>query len=223
FSRNWSVTGSYTWSKSIDNAINAGTANVGVINNPFNWNSDRGRADSDRPHALVVSYLWDMPRLKGWNPLLRHLLGGWQNNGIVSAYSGLTYSISAGIDQSLTANGADRADVAGNWQLPSDRPKGEQILRWFNQAAFVLPAEGTFGNSGRNNMRGPGSANVDWGLFKQIPIVERHTLQFRAEFFNLFNRTNLGLPNNNLQSAQFGRITSAGSPRVIQFALKYAF
>jgi hypothetical protein len=72
-------------------------------------------------------------------------------------------------------------------------------------------------------MRGPGSTNVDWGLFKQIPIAERHTLQFRAEFFNLFNHANLGLPNANLQSAQFGRITAAGSPRVIQFALKYAF
>jgi hypothetical protein len=223
FSRDWSVTSSYTWSKSIDNAINAGTANVGVINNPFNWNSDRGRADSDRPHAFVTSYLWDMPRLKSWNPVLRHVLGGWQNNGIVSAYSGLTFSVMAGIDQSLTANGADRADVAGNWQLASGRSRGEQVERWFNAGAFVLPREGTFGNSGRNNMRGPASFNVDWGLFKQIPIREKHTLQFRAEFFNLFNRTNLGLPNNNLQSAQFGRITSAGSPRVIQFALKYAF
>ena len=223
FSRDWSLTGSYTWSKSIDNAINSASSNSGVINNPFNWNSDRGRADSDRPHALVVSYLWDMPRLKSWHPVLRHTLGGWQNNGIVSAYSGVTFSIAAGIDQSLTANGADRADLAGNWQLAANRPKGEQILRWFNPAAFVLPREGAFGNSGRNNMRGPGSLNVDWGLFKQIPIVEGHTLQFRTEFFNLFNRANLGLPNSNLQSAQFGRITSAGSPRVIQFALKYVF
>jgi hypothetical protein len=164
-----------------------------------------------------------MPRLKSWHPVLRHTLGGWQNNGIVSAYSGVTFSIAAGIDQSLTANGADRADLAGNWQLAANRPKGEQILRWFNPAAFVLPREGAFGNSGRNNMRGPGSLNVDWGLFKQIPIVEGHTLQFRTEFFNLFNRANLGLPNSNLQSAQFGRITSAGSPRVIQFALKYVF
>lgn len=223
FSRDWSVTGSYTWSKSIDNAINAGTSNVGVINNPNNWNSDRGLADSDRTHAFVTSYLWDMPKLKGWNPVLRYILGGWQNNGIISAYSGLTFSIAAGIDQSLTANGADRADVAGEWRLASGRSQEEQILRWFNPQAFVLPREGSFGNSARNNMRGPATVNVDWGFFKQIPIVEQHALQFRAEFFNLFNHTNLGLPNNNLQSAQFGRITSAGSPRIIQFALKYAF
>jgi len=223
FSRDWSVTGSYTWSKAIDNAINAGTSNVGVINNPYNWNSDRGRADSDRTQAFVTSYLWDMPRLKSWHPALRYVLGSWQNNGILTAYSGLTYSILAGIDQSLTANGADRADVTGNWRIEGDRSKNDQILRWFNPTAFTLPAEGGFGNSGRNNMRGPGSINFDWGLFKQIPLFERHTLQFRTEFFNLFNHANLGLPNNNLQSAQFGRITSAGGPRIIQFALKYAF
>jgi len=223
FARDWSVTGSYTWSKSIDNASNAGTSNSGVINNPFDWNSNRGLADSDRRHAFVTSYLWDMPRLQKRNPVLRHVLGGWQNNGIISAYSGLVYSIVAGIDQSLTANGADRADVIGNWRLASGRSRGEQILQWFNPAGFGLQREGTFGNSGRNNLRGPGSFNVDWGLFKKIPIIEGHTLQFRAEFFNLFNHTNLGLPNNNLQSAQFGRITNAGSPRIIQFALKYAF
>lgn len=223
FNRDWSVTSSYTFSKNIDNAINASSANSGVINNPYNWNSDRGLSDSDRPHAFVSSYLWDMPRLKSWHPVLRHVLGGWQNNGILSAYSGLTFSIAAGIDQSLTANGADRADVRGDWRLSSSRSKAERIDRWFNPTAFALPAEGTFGTAGRNRLRGPGSINFDWGLFKQIPVREGHSLQFRSEFFNLFNHANLGLPNANLQSAQFGRITTAGGPRVIQFALKYAF
>jgi len=116
FSRNWSVTSSYTWSKAIDNASNAGSANSGVINNPYDWNSDRGPADADRTHAFVSSYLWDMPRLKNRHPVLRHLLGGWQNNGILSTYSGFTFSIAAGIDQSLTANGADRADLRGDWR-----------------------------------------------------------------------------------------------------------
>jgi len=223
FSNNWSVTSSYTWSANIDSAINNGSANGGVINNPYNWNSDRGRSDSDRPHSFVTSYLWDMPRLKNSHPLVRHVFGNWQNNGILSAYSGFTFSVAAGIDQSLTANGADRADVAGDWRLPSGRPRGEQILRWFNPSAFRLPAEGSFGNSGRNILRGPGTFNFDWGLFKLIPVTEKHSVQFRAEFFNLFNHTNLGLPNANLQSAQFGRITAAGAPRIIQFALKYSF
>ncbi len=223
FSRNWSVTSSYTFSKNIDSAVNAGTANSGVINNPYNWNSDRGLSDSHRPHAFVTSYLWDLPKLKGMNPVLRAVLGGWQNNGIVSAYSGLTFSAAAGIDQSMTANGADRADISRDWRLDSGRSKNDRILKWFDTAAFSLPREGTFGTSGRNILSGPASVTVDWGLFKQIPVREGHNLQFRTEFFNLFNHANLGLPNNNLQTAQFGRITSAGAPRIIQFALKYVF
>jgi hypothetical protein len=223
FNRDWSMTGSYTWSKNIDSAINAGSANTAVINNPYNWNSDRGLSNSDRPHAFVVSYLWDLPKLSSRHPVVRHVLGGWQNNGIVSAYSGLTFSPVSGIDQSLTANGADRPDVVGDWKLAGGRPKGEQILRWFNPAAFALQREGAFGNAGRNILRGPSSMNVDWGLFKQVPVIEGHNVQFRAEFFNLFNQTNLGLPNANLQSPAFGRITSAGQSRILQFGLKYVF
>jgi hypothetical protein len=223
FARNWSMTTSYTWSKNIDSAINAGTSNTSAINNPYDWNSDRGLAESDRPHAFVSSYIWDLPKLTSYHPVLRAILGNWQNNGVFSYYSGLTFSVLSGIDQSLTGNGFDRADVAGDWRLSSDRPKGEQILRWFNPSAFVLQREGTFGNSGRNILRGPQSVNFDWGLFKQIPVREGHAFQFRTEFFNLFNHANLGLPNNNLQASTFGRITSAGSPRIIQFALKYVF
>jgi outer membrane receptor protein involved in Fe transport len=223
FTSSWTVNASYTWSKSIDNAINAGSANMGVINNPYDLNSDRGLADSDRTHSMIVSYLWDLPKLAQAPAPIRWVFGNWQNNGILTSYSGLVFSPLAGIDQSLTANGADRANLVGNWQLSGDRPKAERILRYFDRAAFALPAEGQFGNAGRNSMRGPGSVNFDLGLFKQIPVREGHRLQFRAEFFNLPNRANLGLPNNNLQSPQFGQITSAGSPRVIQFALKYVF
>lgn len=223
FTSAWTVNASYTWSKAIDNAINAGTANSGVINNPYNWNSDRGRADSDRTNSMIVSYLWDLPKLANAPKLVRWTLGNWQNNGILTAYSGLVFTPLAGIDQSLTANGADRANVVGNWQLASGRPKAETILRYFDRGAFALPAEGQFGTAGRNSMRGPGSINFDLGIFKQFLVREGHRLQFRAEFFNLPNHANLGLPNNNLQSPQFGQITSAGAPRVIQFALKYVF
>lgn len=84
FSKNWSMTSSYTWSKSIDSAINAGTSNVAVINNPYDWNSNRGLADSDRTHAFVTSYLWDLPKFNAYHPVVRAILGNWQNNGILS-------------------------------------------------------------------------------------------------------------------------------------------
>lgn len=223
FSKNWSTTTSYTWSKAIDSAVNATSANNAVINNPYNWNSNRGLSDTDRTQAFVSSYLWDLPKLKSYNPVLRAILGNWQNNGILSAYSGFTFTPGSGIDQSLTGNGADRPDVAGDWQITGDRSKKDQILKWFNTSAFILQKEGTFGTAGRNILRGPGQVNFDLGLFKQIPVIEGHNLQFRSEFFNLFNHANLGLPDANLQSPTFGRITSAGSPRIIQFGLKYAF
>ena len=91
-------------------------------------------------------------------------------------------------------------------------------------AAFALPALGTFGTAGRNILRGPGSATVNFGVFKSFRILEGHDLQFRSEFFNLFNRVNLGNPGTSVSAAgTFGKITSAGDPRVIQFALRYHF
>jgi hypothetical protein len=84
-------------------------------------------------------------------------------------------------------------------------------------------APGTFGNSGRNILRGPGFASIDFGLVKNVRLLRGHSVQFRTEFFNLFNRVNLGNPVANVSAPNFGEIISAGSPRVIQLALKYAF
>jgi hypothetical protein len=119
----------------------------------------------------------------------------------------------------------DRADLAGNPYLPADRPRGVLITQYFNTAAFALPAPGTFGTSGRNIIFGPGLATVNFGVSKSFHIVERQSLQFRTEFFNLTNRVNLGNPNTTLggPASPFGKITSAGDPRVIQFALRYRF
>ena len=99
------------------------------------------------------------------------------------------------------------------------------IQQYFNTAAFAQNPVGTFGTSRRNMMRGPGYANVDFGLFKDFRgLRQSHKLQFRMEAFNLFNRQNLGNPDANLSSPGFGRITNTvGDPRVIQLALKYVF
>jgi hypothetical protein len=128
------------------------------------------------------------------------------------------------VDNSLTGIGGDRVDIIGDPDLPSDRPKSEQILAWFNKAAFQQNALGTFGTIGRNTERGPGLATVDFSAFKSFALpFEGHQMEFRAEFFNLFNHANLNNPNSTFTSNVFGRITSAGEPRIIQFALRYAF
>jgi hypothetical protein len=97
------------------------------------------------------------------------------------------------------------------------------MQRWFNPAAFVQNQPGTIGNAGRGILQGPGYAWVDFGVVKNFHLAERFQVQYRAEFFNLFNRPNLGSPNTSLAAAAVGRITSTGDPRVIQMALKFRF
>jgi hypothetical protein len=113
----------------------------------------------------------------------------------------------------------------GDPDLPSDRSRGEKIAQWFNTAAFAEPAPGTFGTLGRSTEVGPGLATVDFSLFKRfpVPLGEDHNVEIRGEFFNLFNRVNLGNPNAARVNALFGRITSAGDPRIIQLGLRYSF
>ena len=223
FSRSYTINASYTWSANIDTGANNASANSTEINNPFRFFSDRGRADGDRPHVFVASYLWDLPKFAGRHPLLRHVLGGWQNNAILSLYSGFPFNLAPGIDQAMAGGGNQRPDLIGNPFLDTGRSNRDKIDGYFNTAALRLNAEGTFGTLPRNVLRGPGNANIDLGIFKQLALHDRHTLQFRTELFNATNRTTLGTPVTNLQDRNFGRILNAGSPRVIQFALRYSF
>jgi hypothetical protein len=217
--RGFTLLANYTWSKMIDDASGDGDSPA----NPFNFRNERGPSDLDITHRFVGSYIWQLPKLANQNAIVRHALGGWETNGIVTFESGGWINFVSGRDNSGTGVNADRADLVGNPFLDTSRPRAQLINAYFNTAAFAQNAPGTFGTVGRNIMRGPGLANVDFGLAKFFAIHEQMRLQFRGEFFNAFNRVNLGNPNTNAGTAQFGRITSAGSPRVIQLALKFYF
>ena len=128
-----------------------------------------------------------------------------------------------GRDDSLTGIGNDRPDVVGDPSLSSSRPRNDVLQEYFNTAAFVPNPIGTFGNSGRNTIIGPGYADADVGLFKNFRITEGQSLQFRTEIFNLFNHPNFGPPDPNLGSVTFGQVLTDISPRIVQFALKYKF
>ncbi len=223
FSSSWTLLASYTWSKNIDNTDNVTSANTASLPNPYNFALNRGPASADRTNAFVASYLWELPKLTGAPAFLRYTVGGWQNNGIVSLYSGLPFSVLSGVDNSFSGIGQDHADMVGSAALDGGRSEQAMLAQYFNTKAFTTNAVGTFGNTARNILRGPGSANVDWSLFKNIPIVENQSLQFRAEFFNVFNHANFGQPVATVTNPNFGKILSAGSPRIIQFALKYIF
>jgi hypothetical protein len=154
------------------------------------------------------------------------LLHGWQLNGILIWQSGFPFSVASGRDNSFSGVNGDLAGfLGGNPALSGDRSRNDQLYQWFNTALFTPNALGTFGNSGRNIIRGPGFFNTDLGLLKDTFITERYNLQFRAEFFNAFNNPNFRLPNNNQASAQFGRITAVtdDNQRIIQLGLKLSF
>jgi hypothetical protein len=223
FSGGLTLLAGYSWQKSLD--ILSNTAFEGNGNTyPYDRiDKDYGPSAFDRRHRFTGSFNYALPfRGKG---AVGAIAGGWQTNGIVTLQSGGPLTFVNGVDISRSGIGQDRVDIVGNPNLPGDRPKGERILRWFNTQAFAEPAPGTFGTIGRNTGRGPGQASVDFSAFKNftMPWMEGHKLEFRGEFFNLFNRTNLGNPNTTRINALFGRITSAGGPRIVQLGLRYSF
>jgi hypothetical protein len=147
------------------------------------------------------------------------LVNDWQNQGIVTAQTGQPYSINSSLDTAATGIGGETADLTGASIAPASRG----VRAYFNTAAFQNAAPGTFGQSGRNFLSGPSLVNVDFSLFKEFPIAEYGKLQFRSEFFNLFNHANFYNPDNTVGDGTFGRLQSARDPRIAQFALKYLF
>jgi hypothetical protein len=231
--RGFSTLASYTWSKSIDDASNFFTS-AGDPNFPQNSNdahAERGRSNFDVRHRLSVSYSYDLPFGKGRaylndNGWLSTILTGWQSFGVVTLQTGRPFTVAllSEIDNSGTGRSIlgfgfnDRPNVVADPHLDNRTPE-----RWFNTAAFAFSPPGTFGNSGRNILDGPGFQNVNASLVKNTALSESVSLQFRTEVFNLFNHPNLNLPDNFLGSPTFGRISSARDPRHIQFALKLIF
>ncbi|MGH9618366.1 MAG: carboxypeptidase regulatory-like domain-containing protein, partial [Bryobacteraceae bacterium] len=228
-----SLTAVYTYSKALDDCPN------GCNNNDINSDSpsalpwytpgrhlfDYGPSGFDHRHRLVVSYVWRLPALTGANGFVKDVLGNWEWSGILTAQSGGPFTVTAGKDQSHTGLGQDcGVEVAGVTRFTSGPCANRApCVNYFNPAAFALPAVGTFGTVGKDSIYGPSSFTWDMGLFKNIPFTERFQLQFRAEFFNVFNNVNFNNPNSNKSSSQFGTINGAGSPRIGQLALKFVF
>ena len=218
----------YTYSKSID-TVPAGSGVEGVTPSPIPYwmpgrhQMDRGVSEFNHTHNVVISYDWPLPRLAALNGLARAFLGSWELTGILTAQSGFPFTVTAGKDQSLTGLGQDRGVITGP-------PKGSgacgnrvPCVDFLNRSSFTLPAIGTFGNIGKNSLAGPNLITWDMGIFKNFPFSERYRIQFRAEFFNIFNRANFSNPSGNVSSGSFGTITGAGDPRIGQLALKLFF
>jgi hypothetical protein len=216
------VLASYTAGRAIDESSwhDSGPEWTDMRNRKLN----RGRSDFDRAQTASISYVWQVPFTSRFKGVAGAILDGWEASGIATFYSGLPVGVFSGRDNDFDGNTAnDKPDVVGEWMLDPNRPRQEVIQKWFDPAAFVVNPRGRIGTLGRNVVNGPGFKSIDLSIGKQFRITEQKYLQFRAEAFNAMNWVNLSNPEGRLSRATFGRISSAQSPRILQFGLKFAF
>ena len=171
-----------------------------------------------------MSGVWRIDYIREGSSLTKALLNDWTLSGILRMQSGQPLTITSGVDRNFDGITGDRADIVGDPELDSGRPREELIEQWFNTAAFALPAAGADGTAGRNIVDGPGFRTVDLGLFKDIRLGGSLMLQIRAEATNLFNTVNLSNPGTGLNApATFGKIRTAGDMRQIQLGARLSF
>ncbi len=240
FSKGFQAQGSYTLSKSVDDAssgLGRSEFNNGQqrTSDPFDHKRDRGLSSFDVRQNLTMNFTYDLPFGNATNDIAAKLFGGWQVNGIVTLSSGIPFT-------PIIINDVDGDGTDDNEQRPnlkagrSNNPVTGRVEHWFDPSAFESIAAGTRGNLGRNTITGPALATFDFSTAKMMKLSEKTNLQFRAEFFNLFNRANFANPaRSNLEIfnvaganakplPDVGRITSTTTTsRQIQLALRLSF
>jgi hypothetical protein len=227
FSQGFSVQTSYTFSKALDYRSTNNEASTGGVQNPYNWRQQRGPSNYDRTHLFIGSFVWNLP--KAGKALNSRILGAitddWQLSGIQSYYSGAPLSFNSTND-AMAGAGTAQAVITGNLYLPTNRSRNDQMAKYFNTAAVANAAPGTYGASGRGNLRAPGGSTWDTSLTRNFPMKflrESMYTTFRAEAFSVFNHPLLAAPNVSIGNANFGKITAVGGTRVLQLSLKITF
>jgi hypothetical protein len=195
-------------------------------------------SDQDIRHSFSTNAVYELPFGKGRKYLtqpgvVQAVFGGWEASLIATARTGLPVNVTVDRSASAVPDGnslsPQRPNVIQGASLTP--PAGATVADWINAAAFAVPANGTFGNAGRNLVRGPGIWQADLSLGKKFRLTERFSAELSASAFNLLNRAQFGLPAADISSAAFGRITTtvnssvtgSGTPRQFQFMLRVAF
>ncbi|MBY0505995.1 MAG: TonB-dependent receptor [Bryobacteraceae bacterium] len=226
FARGFTVLASYTWSKNIGDTCGGavqGNATGCGFQNIFDLRPERGIDNQDIPHRFVTSTLYDLPFGKGrtWlnkaHPALNAILGGWSTGSIITMASAAPFSPTT---QGNPANSGTTSVVQRPNVVGDALAGGRTLARDFNVDAFARPANFTYGNAGRNILRGRPTFNWDFSALKSFQLLERLRLQFRFEAFTFSNTPRFAAPGNVLATANFGVITAAQTPRNLQFGLK---
>jgi len=245
------IQASYTWGKSIDDTsiVIGGTGSTGAVTpgfsqDPYNTHPEKAPSNFDTAHGFTLSLAQDLhgEQVGFLHPVSRKVTQGWELLSISSISSGAPFTILSGVQQTgYGSQGADRPDQIGKPKLSTARKVREDYfgLGDNNKSFFNIPIkladgsgpnQGRFGTLGRNTFRGPAFYNFDFSLIKDTPFGTRKSgaelvdLQFRSEFFNIFNIVNMGLPANTINGSGFGEISkTAGTSRQIQFSLKLIY
>jgi predicted heme/steroid binding protein len=229
---------SYTWSKTIDDVSSfniTGSAAKPVAGendlaqDPFNLGAERGPSLFDARNRFVGSYEWALPFWRQSQNWHQWALGGWHLDGIATLMSGTPFTVfdsndvaAQGSAPEITGFSAQRPNLIGK---PNNGPRS--VGAWLNASAYQrldpVANAGQFGSEGRNVNTGPGYADWDFAALKNFRVTESTQLQFRAELFDVLNRTNFRLPDSDISSPTFNHILEADAPRQVQFALKFMF
>ena len=225
-----SILANYTWSHCISDIFDTQTGAQGasaaaIPGNRLAYHGNCGT--SDQRHLFNLSAVASTPRFS--NQTLRLVATGWQLSTILRLQSAREFTVTSGLDVALSTQPGQTPNLnIGVDPYTSNRNacSSPPCVAWLapvSAGAFTSAAAGTYGNLGYNNIKGPGVVTLDMNITRSFPIRERMALQFRAEAFNLPNHANFSNPTSALNSGNFGLITAAGDPRIVQLAMKFLF
>ena len=231
-SKGISVLANYTWSHCVGDLVSTQEGSTSLDSYTGLRSTSRGNcSNSDQRQNVNLSTVAQVPKLK--NRALGMLASGWQVTTLLNIRSAQLFTVTTGVDNALNGQAGQRPNLV----LANPYAANQTVDHWLNPAAFQSPATGTFGNLGINNLKGPGSLQLDMGLSRTFSIREKAKLQIRAESFNILNHLNPATPIAATNNGTFGQITSdinsstggagqlavSGDPRILQFAVKVSF
>jgi hypothetical protein len=215
--------GAYTLSKSMNMSDNDGRATQNW-NTPSELSRNWGPAGFDRRHNFQLGFAYALPwQSKDGVNIARAIVNDWQVNGVLAAFTGTPFTVTADGSSLNTPNNTQPADLVGDFNILGNIGASG---RWFDTAAFGQPTGVRFGNTGRNQFYGPGGYNLDFSIFRSFPLGGARRLEYRLQAGNILNHLVPGNPSTGITSSTFGQITGANGnypERSISMGLRFTF